>query len=59
MITPNLLSISTDMAHMPVGIAIHFYPAEPESLLSRPFLKKHTKCTTAAMPASTNLSQSY
>ena len=28
MITPNLLSISTDMAHIPVGIAVRFYPPE-------------------------------
>jgi hypothetical protein len=30
MITPNLLSISTDMAHIPVGITIRFYPAGTE-----------------------------
>jgi predicted amidophosphoribosyltransferase len=28
MITPDLISISTDMAHIPVGIAIHFYPPD-------------------------------
>ena len=30
MITPNLLSISTDTAHIPAGIAICFHPAEEE-----------------------------
>jgi|GEM_PF-1045624 len=30
MITPNLLSISTDMAHIPVGIAIRLYPPDTE-----------------------------
>jgi len=30
MITPNLLSLSTDMAHIPDGIAIRFYPEGTE-----------------------------
>lgn len=49
MITPNLLSISTDMAHIPVGIAVRFYP---------PDMGKQTKCTMAGMPASTSQDQS-
>jgi predicted amidophosphoribosyltransferase len=33
MITPNLLSISTDMAHIPSGLAIRFHTPETENLV--------------------------
>jgi len=34
-------------------------PGRPESLLSRSFIKKQTRCTTAGMPASVNRNLNY